>query len=75
AADLVADSNRLTRYTGLPLLLNLPNHPAITNHPIPTSTPLYAAATAALDQEQQRPDPLTALTTQLQDQLSFLADS
>ena len=74
AAELVADPARLTRYTGLRLLLNLLNQPAIINHPAPASTPLYAAATAALAQEQQRPDPLTALTAQLQDQLAFLAE-
>ena len=70
----MADPNRLTRYTGLRLLLNLLNQPAIINHPAPATTPLYAVATAALAQEQQRPDPLQALTTQLQDQLSFLAE-
>ena len=74
ASDLVSDTNRLTRYTGLRLLLNLLNQPSIINHPTPTSTPLFAAATAALTQEQQRPDPLTSLLTLLQDQLTFLSE-
>ena len=74
AADLVSDTNRLTRYTGLRLLLNLLNQPSIINHPSPTDAPLFAAATKSLAQEQQRPDPLTSLLSLLQDQLTFLSE-